>query len=371
MAGEHCLRAWRVGADRSATGAAPRRDIRRRPASKLCMLTLFLAIVSSPFAVLVQPAFADVLLSVTPTFPTTVVVGQTGVPASLTITNVSSSPDNAAPVQLEVLFPGVPAIALTPSCGTPVPTGPGDCLLPDLEVFAVSSTGTGAPGTACEGVDFTINVANPVSRKLSFEPAGPVVLQPPGSALATCTIDFTFDVLRLPILDSQPAPGVQTSPIAYASGRNTTTMTTGDGVSATSVTVLVPPSGIATTATPTAPLGSPISDAAVVTGVGILPTPTGTVTFTVFGPDDATCAGAPAFVSGPRLCRPARSVRRPPRRPRPARSFRRCRAPTGGSRTTAATPPTTPSAAPAVLPARAPSSSRRRPPSSLRPRPPR
>ena len=296
--------ARRVGSDRSATGATRLPAARRRPASKLCMLTVFLAIVAGPFIGLVQPAYAAVLLDVTPTFPAAVAVGDTGVPASITITNVSTPPDDAAPVELEVLFPGVPAISLTPSCGSPLPVGPGDCLLPDLDVFALSPSGTGADGTACDGTTFTISIANPVSRKLSFEPDTPVVLQPPGSGLDTCTIDFTFDVLRVPTVDSQPAPGIQTSPIAYASGRNTTTNTLGDGTGVTSVTVLSPP-GIATTATPTAPFGSPISDAAVVTGVGLLLGPTGTVTFSAYGPNDATCAGAPAFVSGPRPLTPS------------------------------------------------------------------
>ncbi len=62
---------------------------------------------------------------------------------------------------------------------------------------------------------------------------------------------------------------------------------------------------IVTIATPTAPLGTPISDAATVTGIGGAAAPTGTVTFTAFGPDDATCAGPPAFTSAPQPLTPA------------------------------------------------------------------
>src|SRR5205823_5959053 len=62
------------------------------------------------------------------------------------------------------------------------------------------------------------------------------------------------------------------------------------------------PATVITSATSTATLGQPISDTATVTGVGGSPAPTGTVTFTAFGPNNATCAGAAAFTS------PARSL---------------------------------------------------------------
>src|SRR5205085_941254 len=55
---------------------------------------------------------------------------------------------------------------------------------------------------------------------------------------------------------------------------------------------------IATQATPTVTIGSPISDTATVTGAPApAPTPTGTVPFTLFGPNNATCTGAPVFTS--------------------------------------------------------------------------
>src|SRR5204862_4241824 len=54
---------------------------------------------------------------------------------------------------------------------------------------------------------------------------------------------------------------------------------------------------IVTSATPTVPIGQPITDTATVSGPGGAPQPTGSVTFTVFGPNDATCTGAPIFTS--------------------------------------------------------------------------
>ena len=58
-------------------------------------------------------------------------------------------------------------------------------------------------------------------------------------------------------------------------------------------------STITTQATTPVTIGAPINDTATVVGVGGL-TPTGTVSFTTFGPGDPTCAGPPAFVSSPR-----------------------------------------------------------------------
>jgi hypothetical protein len=53
--------------------------------------------------------------------------------------------------------------------------------------------------------------------------------------------------------------------------------------------------GITTQATPTATLGQPISDTATLsTGGG---TPTGNITFKLFGPSNATCSGSPIFTS--------------------------------------------------------------------------
>ncbi len=54
---------------------------------------------------------------------------------------------------------------------------------------------------------------------------------------------------------------------------------------------------LSTTATPTATVGQPISDTATVTGAPSGPVPTGTVTFRLYGPGDATCSQAPVFTS--------------------------------------------------------------------------
>ena len=57
-----------------------------------------------------------------------------------------------------------------------------------------------------------------------------------------------------------------------------------------------PVATIATQATPDVTVGDAISDTATVTGgAAPAPAPTGTVTFTLFGPDDTICATIPIF----------------------------------------------------------------------------
>ena len=58
--------------------------------------------------------------------------------------------------------------------------------------------------------------------------------------------------------------------------------------------VLAAQPAITTLAQPTAMVGQPITDIATLTGAV---NPTGTITFSLFGPNDATCAGPPVFTS--------------------------------------------------------------------------
>ena len=130
----------------------------------------------------------------------------------------------------------------------------------------------------------------------------PVLLGPPTLAndLDTCAIDYTFNVLKVPNHDSFPGGQVQTNHIGFAVAHHETRGTVGTGTGSSVTTVLqVAPSSFTTSATPSATLGGPISDTASVTGPAGSPAPTGTVTFTLFGPNDPTCAGAPVFNSGP------------------------------------------------------------------------
>ena len=290
-----------LGHSYGGAGRSLRRHLGRgRPALTWAILSLVVAIVGALIVGVVTPARAGVGLGVTPTFPGPVTVGQVGVPGSLQIVNNSTTPDDVDPITIEPTFPGLPAISLVPSCGTPFGTGSGDCPVPDPGVFSINSPAMGEVGTACEGITFTVTVIDPVTGKVSFTPSVPFDLDVPGSANDTCRINFTYNVLKRPLLDSQPAiAGRQTSQIGFASGLNHATNTPGSGIGQSNVTVLAAAATIITSATPQVTIGSPINDTATVTGVPTAPAPTGTVVFTLFGPADPTCAGPVIFTSAP------------------------------------------------------------------------
>ena len=213
--------------------------------------------------------------------PSAVSVGQTDVGGAITITNASTG---LGPITLS-------SITYHPSCGDFNLA----CNAPEPGVFTLSSTAVGAPGTACAGQVFT-TTADANGRYTLTPTSSPVVL-PSG---ATCTINFAFDVLRIPNLDAQPAtPGVQTVRSVIVTG--TAAATSGGTVHGTSrsvatINVTRALTSIATqVASPTVAQGSAINDTATVSGFSGVPT--GTVTFELYGPNNANCTGNPVFTS--------------------------------------------------------------------------
>ena len=147
--------------------------------------------------------------------------------------------------------------------GTPAPTG------------TVTFSLFGPADATCAGAPIFISVGRPLG-------GGP----PPTATSAdfTPTSPGTYNWVAVYSGDVNHPPA--TSPCGAPNEASVVTQVNGD---------------MFTEATPTAALGSPISDTATVTGAPApAPPPTGTVTFTLFGPGDATCAGAPVFTSGPR-----------------------------------------------------------------------
>lgn len=264
------------------------------------------AIVAIPlFIAFVGSSVADAGLgaSATPTFPTTVTVGNMGLAASIQLENLNTIPNTASTVcNVGDALPcpvGELGITLIPSCGllgafsACSPTGGAD-----PGVFQVSATGLGSAGTACAGMTFAVTLIDPAFGQLRFAPQPPgthVQLPLPGDI---CRIDFTFDVLKVPSVDQDPATaGRQTVQVVdntqhddgsiTASGRGTSNGTTVERATPT----------IATTPTPTIPVGSgQLADAATVSG-RVNPQAGATIDFRLYGPNDATCTGAPAFES--------------------------------------------------------------------------
>ena len=218
-------------------------------------------------------------------FPNAVTVGQTGVPASITVTNTSTPPNAVGNVTLGT-------ITLVPSCGTFAFTC--DPAFADPGVFSLSPTATGEAGTVCAGTTFTITVIDPALGKVQLIPNNPVVLGPPGGATATCGITFTFSVNRRPNIDAMPAtPGLQTAAIFAATGSQGGLTSTGSAVETIVVNAASPT--LSTTASAPVALGGQVGDTATISG-GF--NPTGTITFNLFGPNNSLCTGTPGFTSG-------------------------------------------------------------------------
>ncbi|MGI9089104.1 MAG: hypothetical protein ACR2HH_15405 [Chthoniobacterales bacterium] len=168
-------------------------------------------------------------LVVTPTFPAGVLIGQTGVPASLKIKNTSTGPESTGNVT-------VSQITLVPTCGNASSHCVGGA---DPGVFQLSPTGTGRVGTACAGTTFTVTTVDPSTGEVLFQAnGGPVVLGPPAGASDTCSIDFTFQVVQAPTKDADPpTPGLQTDQSAGAFGQSSVTANSGSGFGTSAVTV--------------------------------------------------------------------------------------------------------------------------------------
>jgi hypothetical protein len=237
-------------------------------------------------------AWAGVALSVDPNFPTPLVVGQTGVAGSLTITNAAGGTEAADSVTL------TQPITLVPSCGTQIISSTCPAADQDPGVFQLSATGTGEAGSSCAGTTFTTSIIDPAQGQYEFTPSTPVVLGPTGSPTAQCTVDFSFSVLKVPTKDADgAATGLQTEQLDGAGGTASDGVK-GGGVGSNEVTVSPGSAPISTQVAPTTvTLGSSFQDTATLSPPAGAAAPTGSVTFDVYGPSDTTCAGPVLFTS--------------------------------------------------------------------------
>lgn len=228
-------------------------------------------------------AFGSVGLSINQAFPSGATVGATNLAGALTLTNTSTAPNTTGNMTIS-------GIRLMPGCGS-TGTVANLCSTPDPGVFSYV-TATGRTGTAFAGLTFTFSVINASTGETQLVPTAPTILGPPGSATASGAIDFTLNVVRSPAIDVSPSPGVQTWHNVGASG-------TLDGLTATVIasvmsTISKAQPSLSATTQGTILLGGSISNTATVSGAV---NPTGTITFTLFGPNDSSCGGAAIFTS--------------------------------------------------------------------------
>ena len=249
------------------------------------------ALAGFAMAAMSTQAFADAALGTGVNYNngSAVSAGQTGIPAVIDIEN-TSTPDTIT-IQLNT-------IQHLPSCGAYTVI---TCTTADPGVFVVNPlSGTGRTGTACAGMAFTFTSTGDALGTYNVTWSGTITLAGQNGAtndLDKCLIDFTVDVVGAPDVDASVNAGLQTRPSATSTGTGSNS-TEAVGFGTTLVTVNKATPGISTTATAgPLPAGSQITDTATVTG-GL--NPTGTVTFNLYGPNDATCSGAPVFTSSNR-----------------------------------------------------------------------
>ncbi len=161
-----------------------------------------------------SPTFAALTASMVTDFPTTPTVGQT-YNVSLVITNTSSptSPDCSALFTDACQDEIVTNIKLAPSCTQMA--GP-MCVAVEPGIFSITSAtvDVSPQNNACTG-PITVTVSSDV---VSFNLNNQVTLSGPqsGGFSAVCKIDFPVTVLKLPTIDTDPAPGIQTMQAATA-----------------------------------------------------------------------------------------------------------------------------------------------------------
>lgn len=202
------------------------RDHRARPLRRSAQGLAALVLAAGGLVLAAPGASAAIVLEVIPTFPDPVAVGQMNVAATLSITNMSTSSTGGVFLS---------TTTLVPACGTIDSTGSCPMIFRDPGVFQLSDTGFGATGTACAGMTFTIATIEPTTGRVEFNPSSVVMLGPPGSPTATCRIDFTFDVLKLPTRDATAATGISTFQLGFTRSSDGTTVGSGSGADETQV----------------------------------------------------------------------------------------------------------------------------------------
>ncbi|MDP9074159.1 MAG: FG-GAP-like repeat-containing protein [Actinomycetota bacterium] len=232
-------------------------------------------------------AHADVVMNASMSWPSGAGVGATSLPASFTVQNANTSPQQNDTLTITVM-------RLAPSCAV-IRSGANVCPSPDPGVYTLTGQAIGKSGTGCAGNLF--NRSSPdASGVVTLTPTvGSVVLQPPGGTTGSdrCTVELFVDVTKVPSTDVDPgAPGIQTSTNLYIQATSSPSgLNPAVGVSLeTTVNPGIP--GLSTAAS-VVPPGTAVKDTATLTRAGNGPTPTGSVTFQLYGPNDNSCAGTP------------------------------------------------------------------------------
>jgi hypothetical protein len=252
-----------------------------------------IALVTCAIALVCAPAaWATASMSLSSDLSATPAVGKQGIAGTITVTNTSTSPQSSAGTSLTLV-----SLTLVPSCGQAPLAADCPASVRDPGVVSFNPNATGATGTACAGVPFTVTTTDAAQGKVEFDAASPVLLSNPSGPTPSCRVNFTFDILRMPTFDADPTTaGVQTGRLALATATHT------DGSPAVTISPALSPAfaraNVTASATPSGTtVNIPMTDAVTLTGRPSAPALTGTVSFKLYEPGDASCAGAPLFSS--------------------------------------------------------------------------
>lgn len=247
-------------------------------------------------AALVPPTAGAAVVGTTDlSVPAQVTVGETFT-ATLTLTNANTDAEELTANTVcdgddpEPCF-GL-GIRVQPACGR---LSGLDACSPGHEepsVFGASATALGVAGTACADTTFSV-AEDPQTGELHVAPPAEVVVTLPASG-SRCAIDLTLTATAMPVADADPlVDGVQTTQIATS--RQVGGLADSTSFATALVTVRRAQPSISTSASGGLALGTgALSDRATVSGRAF-PVAGATVAFRLYGPDDATCSGAPVF----------------------------------------------------------------------------
>jgi hypothetical protein len=160
---------------------------------------------------------------------------------------------------------------------------------------------TPAIATTAAGATVGSAISDSATLSAGTGPTGSIVFKAFGAGDATCALAPVFEA-TIPVSGNDSYGSGNFIPTlagsyrwtaAYSGDANNNAATSGCNAANETSTVAKAAPGIATTAT-SAPFGFPIADSATISG-GF--NPTGSIVFKAFGPADATCSSAAAFVA--------------------------------------------------------------------------
>ena len=158
----------------------------RRAGASLTKLAMAVVLVVAGLVVTAESALAAPLLRARPSLPSPVTVGDAGIAASINLVNEYSPPDSSYGWNIT-------SLRFAPSCKASTATG---CTTPDSGCVLHEQHGNRPGGHRCAGTVFTFGA--PDASGIQTITPSMLHLGAPGSATASCVIDFTMNVLKLP-----------------------------------------------------------------------------------------------------------------------------------------------------------------------------